>query len=145
VLDLEPGNATTGALTISTVLGWLGADSIYGADDISITTMSTAEFIGKIEDINETYDLVYIGMCIDGFNTTTSGGVTTTNYNDNDMDGLVYTNIGDLYRSNTDFYGLLQRDYTNPDLRNLFRFSGNDITAAKAQEMLYFAQAAIRS
>jgi hypothetical protein len=144
VLDLEPGNAQAGALTVDTVLGWLGSDTEFGEDDITITTMSTAEFIGKIEDINETYDLVYIGTCIDGFNPKTVDGETITNYNDNSMDGLVYSNIGDTYYSSYDFYGLLQRDSTY-NLRNLFRFSGNDITPSKVQELLNLPWPAIRS
>ena len=140
ILDLEPGNAQSGALTKETVLGWLGEDSIYGAGDISITTMSTAEFIGKIEDINEVYDLVYIGTCIDGFNTRISGGETITYYNDTSMDGLIYANIGDTYYSSSDMIGLLARDTDSSD-KTLFRFSGNDITPTKVQELLYFAQA----
>ena len=140
VLDLEPGNAKSGALTTETVLGWLGPETAFEADDITVTTMSTAEFIGKIEDINETYDLVYIGTCIDGFNTKTNDGETVTNYNDISMDGLVYSNIGDTYYSNHDFRGLLYRD-SDYNLQNLFRFSGNDITPSKVEELLHFAQA----
>ncbi len=149
VLDLEPGRVTTGGLSKSTVLSWLGTESGYTADDITVSTMPTAEFIGKIEDLNETYDMVYIGTCIDGFNTTGSGSSLETNYNDNDMDGLVYTNVGDRYRSTTNMAGLLARDYTAAGSLNtsstadsgLFRFSGNDITEKKVNELKNFAEA----
>ncbi|MEG0876863.1 MAG: hypothetical protein RSF77_06990, partial [Oscillospiraceae bacterium] len=55
VLDIEPGDTT--ALNAETVAGWTG----FQADKITITTMSTSEFIGKIEDVSEVYDMVYIG------------------------------------------------------------------------------------
>ena len=54
VLDLEPLtqlDSGSGCLSKSTVLSWLPAGSGIEADDITIKPMSTAEFIGKIEDI----------------------------------------------------------------------------------------------
>ncbi len=149
VLDLEPGRVTTNGLSKSTVLSWLGTASGYTVDDITIFTMPTAEFIGKIEDLNETYDMVYIGTCLDGFNTTGTGSSRKTNYNDDAMDGLVYVNVGDRYRSQTNMAGLLARDYTASGTLNtsstsaagLFRFSGNDLTDKKANELKNFAEA----
>jgi hypothetical protein len=94
--------------------------------------MSASEFIGRIEDLNETYDMIYLGSSTDGFNL--SGG--ETDYNDPDMDGLLYSNVGDLYYSSYGMSGLLDRDYywsgsygNTIDARsgtksNLFRFSG---------------------
>ena len=144
VLDIEP--ASTSSLTAADVLSWLPSGK-YTSSDIKITTMSTAEFIGKIDDISETYDMVYVG----------SHAKYSTDYNDNSMDGLVYTNIGDTYKSGFNMTGLLDRDYyssksfsaggqsypyidaTATSTANLFRFSGNDLTAVKVQKLMDFA------
>lgn len=36
---------------------------------INITQMSSAEFIGKIEDLNEQYDMIYLGARVGKMNT----------------------------------------------------------------------------
>ena len=155
VLELQPGRGTE--LTPAAVRGWLGGDaSGIAEENIEIVTMSTSEFIGKIEDLNETYDMVYIGTDTEGFNLKAG---ETTDYNDNSMDGLLYANIGDLYYSSIYMAGMLDRDYrsdrtftsggrtykklddSSGSVANLFRFSGNDITAAKVQELQDFAAA----
>lgn len=82
--------------------------------------------------------------------------MTITDYNDDDMDGLFYTNIGDTYEVNDAymFSGLLNSDYetdTNgdsviydgyytldSDLDSTYRFSGNDITTIKLDELKTF-------
>lgn len=141
VLDLEPLtqlDSGSGCLSKSTVLSWLPAGSGIEADDITIKPMSTAEFIGKIEDINEQYDLVYIGASLDNFHTTTQvvNGVEVTvpNYNSQSMVGLYYSNMGDTYQGNN----ALGRS------SNLtYRFSGNDITAAKKTELANFASSGL--
>ncbi|MEA5039934.1 MAG: DUF5057 domain-containing protein [Clostridiaceae bacterium] len=148
VLDIEPVGVKSGGLTQSTVLGWLGGSSSgLSTSDIQINTMAAGEFIGKIEDINENYDLVYIGSNITGMYTTSG----VTDYNDNGMDGLIYSHVGDLYRSGINLTGLLDRDYTDDTYSvvytgsdteaNLFRFSGNDITASKTNALVQFAAA----
>lgn len=139
VLDIEPAKDTK--LTKNTVLSWF-PDGKYTRDDVSIVTMSTAEFIGKIEDVSENYDVVYLGShCAFSLN----------NHNDEHLDGLVYTNIGDWYRGGYNLSGLLDRDYYQGDpdsgyidatassKANLYRFSGNDLTAVKVQKLKDFA------
>lgn len=162
VLDLEPGRGQT--LDQDTVWNWLGgSDSGISSSDINIVTMSTSEFIGKIDDLVETYDMIYIGSDLTGFNTTGSGDSQTTVYNDANMDGLVYANVGDTYRVNVQLAGLLDRDYyqysngtyptwnsggtsyqyiddTSGKSSNLFRFSGNDLTKSKADELTDFVK-----
>lgn len=170
VLDIEPGKSSS--LSKSSVQTWLGDSSV----EVSITTMSTSELIGKIEDIAETYDLVYIGSNIGDFNTKTEYGEVITDYFDNDMDGLVYSNIGDnaiaggqgkgigswISKSNGwSMSGLLDRDYDTAkkfnengevnnangryatinanDISRTFRYSGNDLTEKKMQELLDYA------
>jgi hypothetical protein len=111
--------------------------------------MSASEFIGRIEDLNETYDMIYLGSSTDGFNL--SGG--ETDYNDPDMDGLLYSNVGDLYYSSYGMSGLLDRDYywerllrNTIDARsgtksNLFRSRATTWTPAKVEALENFAAA----
>ncbi|WP_283675010.1 DUF5057 domain-containing protein [Butyricicoccus sp. Marseille-Q5471] len=158
VLDIEPLTITStsntskslnGMLTEAMVRDWLPSDS--GVTSINITHMSTAEFIGKIEDINEKYDMVYFGSSLDGFNTTGSGDNRTTVYNDSDnMNGMLYTSIGDTYSSGLNLTGLLDSDYNKSKnyysneyyiqeaSSTKFRFSGNDITYNKKSELMDF-------
>jgi hypothetical protein len=145
VLDVEPLtplSSTEPTLKPATVLSWLPATSGLTAGAITVTTMSMGEFIGKIEDINETYDLVYIGASKDRFKLGDDG---TTVYNDSThMNGLLYSNIGDTYQSQLKLAGLLDRDYystskLNSSTAKTYRLSGNDITAPKASELQNFA------
>ena len=171
VLSIEPG--ATRALTEETVKGWLGRDS-DAEFDVLITYMSTQELVGSIEDIREEYDLVYIGADISDYKTTVINGETVRDYNDPNMDGLIYTNIGDLVvsggGSGWNLSGLLDRDYDPAstfysddgnryssidtgsstgwfggfqvsDTARTFRYSGNDITRKKLEEIKGFADA----
>ena len=151
VLEVQPGSGSQ--LNEGLVKNWLGYDSTSTEIDVNIETMSTAELIGKIDVINEKYDIVYIGSKIEGFNPTNAN---TTNYNDNNMDGLIYSNIGDtVVMNNSDWKmsGLINRDYytstftkngvtyrklNRVDLSRTFRYSGNDITDSKRQELQDF-------
>jgi len=147
VLELQPGNVenTSDRLTEATVRKWLGNPT--GLTTVNIESMSTSEFIGKIDDLVEKYDLIYIGDSTDGFHTTNG----TTVYNDSSMNGLLYTGIGDEYHSSLCLGGLLNSDFTDTahtilnatssTTANLFRFSGNDLTATKAAELKQFARA----
>jgi hypothetical protein len=149
VLDLEPGKVTTTGLTKNTVRGWIGeTEDTFPDSQIKIVHMTTSEFIGKIEDINETYDMIYIGMSVESFNTVSGSTV----YNDPGMNGLVYSSIGDIYTGTFEMAGIREQDYVTiggvkaisggtGSTANRFRFSGNDITAAKVSELKKFAQA----
>ncbi|MEG2000388.1 MAG: DUF5057 domain-containing protein [Evtepia sp.] len=153
VLELQPGRGHT--LTPDMVKTWLDAED-DDAPTIQIVTMSTAEFIGKIENLNETYDMIYIGSSTEGF--PLQKGKTTSDFNDDTMDGMLYSNIGDLFTSSILMAGLLERDFTDKTFSyqgqnypyinraedsdaNTFRFSGNDLTAAKSRELQEFAGA----
>jgi hypothetical protein len=155
VLDLEPAKVTTG-LTKDTVRGWIGATvETFPDDNITIVHMTTGEFIGKIEDINETYDMIYIGMSTESLNTDPATGTTVYNYRDENgekaMDGLIYTSIGDTYNASIELAGIREQDYVTVDgerainggvkTTNQFRFSGNDITKTKVDELKKYAQA----
>jgi len=140
VLDVEPLTQETsysGCLSQSTVAAWL-KDSGISASNITITTMSTAEFISKIEDINEVYDLVYIGASTDNFSLQSDG---TPQYRDTTMNGMFYTNIGDTCSLSGMYVGMMDSDYSGSvnDSRS-YRLSGKDITPAKVDELKNFAQ-----
>ncbi|MEG2383014.1 MAG: hypothetical protein RSB39_05450, partial [Oscillospiraceae bacterium] len=165
VLEIQPGKL--GELTPAKVHGWLGKPLGSTTPKVSITVLSTSELIGKIENIIEEYDLVYIGANVNGM---------STDYNDNNMDGLIYTNIGDTVvsggTSGFSMSGLLDRDYCHEgcgcdkptftenraqynslhtgywengshynDLTRTFRYSGNDLTPGKMQELMSYANA----
>lgn len=117
VLEIQPTAAhsadTKGfTLTEETVAKWAGYEN--GKPDnvtITIDSMSSAEFIGKTEDLNKKYDLIYIGACIDDFNTTGSGSSKSTVYNDTRMNGLIYSHTGDYVVGKLPIIGILDVDY----------------------------------
>lgn len=151
VLEIQPAK-TTSPLTSATVSGWSGIP----ANKITVKTMTSAEFAGRIEDINEVYDAVYIGS-----------DQAYLNYNGikNGVGGRAYNAIGDTVRTNLNMAGLLNRDYFNGNPgynasdvptapidgrsnysgvtsdANLMRFSGNDITKSRATDLINFAKA----
>lgn len=81
-------------------------------DKVTVVGMSTQEFIGKIEDINTEYDLVYVGMNTGRMNVDENGN---TVYNDENMNGLVYTHTGDAYQAADRLAGQLDTDYAAND------------------------------
>ncbi len=149
VLDIEPAKVTSASpayLTANTVRGWI--NNTLPADKITIVHMTTSEFIGKIEDINETYDMIYIGMSTETMNTSSGSTV----YNDSAMNGLIYSNIGDIYKASFELAGIRAQDYVyvngtkaissgSGSTANQFRFSGNDITKTKVSDLRKYAQA----
>jgi len=114
------------------------------ADDSKITIkgMGTREFVSNIQDLNETYDLIYIGLDTQYLNTdinTIDGKYVKSNktvYNDSTMDGLVYTHIGDLFNGDNakDNKGMATKG-TN------YRGSGNDLTFEKTRELQSYVEA----
>ncbi|MEG1191555.1 MAG: hypothetical protein RSD48_09005, partial [Oscillospiraceae bacterium] len=141
VLDIEPGDTT--ALNAEKVAEWTG----FKADKIKITTMSTSEFIGKIEDVSEVYDMVYIGDTKDA-DTKRAGWLPGE---------FLYANIGEERKIMGEASGLTDAEYlSNPffewvtgksyyALRTISapktRYSGNDLTPAKRTELENFAKA----
>lgn len=125
------------------VLSWFGGKK--PAESINISTMSTYEFVGKIEEVTSNYDLVYIGSDVEVFHKDDN----VTKFNDPEMEGLVYFNIGDIVtNTHGTFAGLLKEDIdafnsTNEngrlDYKRKYRFSGNDITEKKYKELKKFA------
>lgn len=120
---------------------------------IELTRMTTAEFIGRIEDLNAKYDMIYIGMNTGLINVDANG---KTKYNDSSMNGLVYSSAGDYIYMQAYSAGLLDQDYIGNDRsKNLkgrsytdiyqtvsrVRYSGNDITQEKEAALKGYVQA----
>ena len=137
------------------VINWLrgleiteanGSRRAVRASDVTITRMSTAEFNGKIEDLNESYELIYIGDSRANFTLNTAK--TQTVFTDTTMNGLLYYNIGEPIvktdnGKDTTYKpaGLLDSDWKTPTTINkvantaTLRLPGNDISNAKRGEM----------
>lgn len=104
ILELQPGANTVSDFhrdvdseKESVVLYWQRSDSAEagqqilrstGLIDTDISTKSVARFNGELEDINQTYDMVFIGLDGQSLNKDRSGKETV--YNDHELDGKVY-------------------------------------------------------
>ena len=151
VLEIQPAMADEPELSLDQIQAWAP-----GVEKAEITVMTTAEFIGKIEKLNETYDLIYIGTSKDHLNMrywTDSSYIgkpdkshvaAGTVFNDADMDGLIYYNIGDLRVVNLPMSGLLTSEYRNGNrgdwtwFYNYVRYGGNDISKEKMNALISF-------
>ena len=165
ILDIEPGTVKneSDALNYDKLKNWLGS-RCPEKKKVTITRVTSAEFIGRIEDLNN-YDMIYMGLVADNLNYRDGHTV----YNDWKMDGLKYSNVGDIVVINpkdvvnywgydmlkNGHAGLLDTDYINDGealntqltLRgngnnadyltapNTYRGSGNDITKQKVSEI----------
>ncbi len=150
VLEIQPAMADTPELTLDQIKTW--APDVEKAN---ITVMTTAEFIGKIEKLNETYDLIYIGTSKDHLNMrywtdsryigkpTKDHVAAGTAFNDSDMDGLIYYNIGDKRVMTVPMAGLLDTEYPRGRgdwtyFYNYTRYGGNDISKEKMDALISF-------
>lgn len=166
VLDLEPCydfDDENTVLTPQKVFEMTGMTGKYeeSVTKINITQMSSAEFIGKIEDLNEKYDMIYLGARVSKMNT--ENGVTV--YNDPQMKGLIYSHVGDYYdyatKTDTENVTLARETYnarhrlqdssldhnkTNDDdstnkSADVYRGPGNDMNSTRYEEFCQFIEA----
>ena len=164
VLDLEPCydfSDTLKSKLQTDVVNMMGMTGIYDASAINITQMSSAEFIGKIEDLNEQYDMIYLGARVSKMNT--ENGVTV--YNDPQMKGLIYSHVGDYYDYATETKtenvtqaretynarhrlqdSSLDHNKTNDDdstnkSADVYRGPGNDMNSTRYEEFCQFIEA----
>ncbi len=151
VLEIQPALTKERELTPEKIKEWAP-----DVESVDTTIMTTAEFIGKIEKLNENYDLIYIGTSKEHLNIKrwvedntltsykTDPYLGSTVFNDHDMDGLIYYNIGDLRVVYLAMAGLLDTEYPNgnrddwPYYYNYVRYGGNDITKEKMEALLSF-------
>ena len=134
---------------------------------ITIDRQTTAEFIGKLDDLNSSYDMIYIGANSGTMNRDAYGN---TVYNDPALDGLIYLHVGDRMIAYDALNGAMKdssgtiikaRDQISGSRADImkgltssgasslnistadmdfYRFSGNDITKLKYQELKDFAE-----
>ncbi|MBQ7065636.1 MAG: DUF5057 domain-containing protein [Lachnospiraceae bacterium] len=129
-------------------------------DYVVFTSMTIEEFICKNENVNEEYDIIYIGSnysSVNSYDCSPSGnynevdnkdyvaGTDTpkriSDFRDNNMDGMVYFNIGDLVYVSQ--YGTENKGNPKYSLwgsianeNGAFRHAGRDLTVYKKQELL---------
>lgn len=107
--------------------------------DINLVQMSSAEFIGKVEDMNEQYDMIYVGARTGAMNTDEQG---RTVYNDSSMNGLIYTHTGDIYdysgESSSDKLRLRDDSIGAYDF---YRGPGNDMNSTREKEFEQYIEA----
>ncbi|HEX3077736.1 MAG TPA: DUF5057 domain-containing protein [Lachnospiraceae bacterium] len=109
---------------------------------VEIVKQTTAEFIGQIEDINSNYDMVYIGTNTGGLNTTTlTNGKVQTVYNDSNLTGKIYLHVGDLIPCKGINLGYALRGLISTAYDGRYRYSGNDITSRKRQDLANYVKA----
>lgn len=101
---------------------------------VKITTMTSREFVGKVEDLRSTYDMILFGLK-DGAMRKNSGGKTI--YNDSSLNGKIYLHVGDRIKARMELRGV----FGNGDTEDYYRFAGNDITAVKKKELIEFMEA----
>ena len=148
VLDLEPCYDFDANLD-KTIKQFMGMGDTY-TGKINIRKMASAEFIGKIEDLNEQYDMIYLGAKTGTMNTENG----KTKYNDTTMDGLIYSHVGDYYDYSGESYNdqhrlqdasLNHKINDNSDDKNnkstTYRGPGNDMNSTKYKELLQYVQA----
>lgn len=110
--------------------------------DVTVTTMTTYQFIGDIADLNSAYDLIIIGSSQDATN-------GLNGYNDTQMGNLIYTSIGDIVTNYRDpNWGWSngytsanggQREQMGSDAYQIkSRYSGTDVTKKKYEELRDF-------
>ncbi len=100
------------------------------ADKIEIVGMGTKTFVGKIENLNENYDLIYIGMDTAYVETKINNNKKSNEIITNDGKKWVYRHIGDYIKT-----GGLDGD------DGQYNMSGNDLTPDKVRDLQEYVEA----
>ena len=104
---------------------------------VNIVHQSSQEFIGKIEDLNSTYDMIYMGLYFGRLNIGSNGWPV---YNDGNLQNKIYLHVGDQVTSRQ------ENEYnvnwpTNMD--SVARGPGNDITKLKQDKLKDYLRAGL--
>lgn len=120
---------------------------------IHVEHQTTAEFNGKIEDLNSTYQMIFMGTDCGAYNLTTvnDGGVSVKapKWNDSSLGNRIYVHTGDMmyatqveykqsssYRSRSvKFLNSINYGSVNAKAAAEVRFLGNDITQKKKEDL----------
>lgn len=154
--NLTVANLTQETLTEDKVKSWINQNNVNTGTNVDLVQTYTKEFIGKVEDLNENYDLIYIGLDTTTMNTkvenvtyrynnVVSGTGTKTNqtiYYDSAMNGLIYSHYGDLVKSGNNKQLWWQEGFVDKFKANgntdYYRMSGNDITQEKYNDLVEY-------
>lgn len=153
VLEIEP--CKDFSLTESEVRSWL--PTFTGS--IEVTQWISTEYIGHIDDVNERFDIIYIG--------TNSSKLNLTGFKDTSLDNKYYVHLGDLVTSGKcNTLGMKNQYWLNYDVMTTvgsttyhykvsnyendskysqtgavwFRYSGNDITKLKYDDLINYVK-----
>ena len=163
ILDIEPCYDSKNGYSLTKNYIYIMLPNFDGK--VNITHMTTAEFIGNSEDLNSTYDLIFLGLDDGAYNKeqqtlkdpTENKDVSGqfTKWNDSAMNGKIYFHTGDLAKSTPYSEGDPRvsrsvkflwfennRESTTQDEDYpVIRFPGNDITKVKQKELSAFLDA----
>ncbi|MCI5517580.1 MAG: DUF5057 domain-containing protein [Roseburia sp.] len=159
ILDIEPCYDSKNGYELQESFIRLMIPQFKGT--VTLRHMTTAEFIGSSEDLNSTYNMIFMGLDDGAYNHEVKWfgeeqkNVSCTKWNDTLMSGKIYFHTGDLMTS---------AEYTRGDGRNrsvkfltkgtkngsewswsdvdstVLRFPGNDITKLKQKELEDFVR-----
>lgn len=143
ILDVEPSYDSKNGYSLTKAYVRLMIPKYSG--EIELTHMTTAEFIGKSEDLNSTYQMIYMGLDDGAYNHDSNGNTT---WNDSSMNGKIYFHSGDSMMSAEWNISTNKKKRThsvkflaNGNNSGLLRFPGNDITELKKKELENFLAA----
>lgn len=163
VLDIEPCYDSKNGYSLTKNYIYIMLPNFDGK--VNITHMTTAEFIGNSEDLNSTYNMIFMGLDDGAYNKeqqtlkdpTENKEVSGqfTKWNDSAMNGKIYFHTGDLAKSTP--YSVRDRrisrsvkflwfennreSTTQDEDYPVIRFPGNDITKVKQKELSAFLDA----
>lgn len=161
ILDIEPCYDSKNGYSLTE--GYLRLMIPKFKGKLSITHMTTAEFIGSSEDLNSTYNLIFMGLDQGAYNLKDETVATykdenekehkrtekRTIWNDSSMNGYIYFHTGDkMVGANKTMYSrnrsveFLWDPVTKKNISGQeMRFPGNDITVLKENELVDFLKA----
>lgn len=162
ILDIEPCYDSKNGYSLTKNYIYMMVPNLEGK--VNITHMTTAEFIGTAQDLNSTYDLIFLGLDDGAYNKeqqtlkdpTDNKDVSGqfTKWNDASMNGKIYFHTGDKMTA-AEFTNdnrsrsvkfltkgtKLGDTWTWKDVDSAeLRFSGNDITRLKEEELKDFVK-----
>lgn len=115
------------------------------AGEVEIVRQSTGEFNGKIEELSDVYDLIYMGINDLMYNPASYNVSGETRYlpiyNDQRLNGKIYLHVGDEFDIKDEIK--VDRNYGNKSVdwikgypnKHKIRGSGNDITKRKKEHL----------
>ena len=163
ILDIEPCYDSKNGYSLTKNYIYIMLPNFDGK--VNITHMTTAEFIGNSEDLNSTYNMIFMGLDDGAYNKeqqtlkdpTENKEVSGqfTKWNDSAMNGKIYFHTGDLAKSTPYregdprvsrsvkflWFENNRESTTQDEDYPVIRFPGNDITKVKQKELSAFLDA----